>query len=401
MPPQQRRYVLGRVGAFFAPPIAIDPVFDSSVIVIGEFSKASGLGEGARIMYQSLVKHHISVHYIDVDPYVFSLERFGKAYQVLSAHPHATLIVHFNSPQMAFVLLNLPVRLLKYRKIIGYWAWELLVLPKTWKIGFQFVHEIWVPSSFVARAIQPWVTKYHKPLKVVPHPLNDQPSSPYAGMNRETLGLPTDRLIVLTSFNLSSSFSRKNPLGAIRAFRKACKDIPNHKICLVLKMTYTENHHEDLERIRQAVQDMPNVFIFTDLLTDAENRALIACSDIILSLHRSEGFGLFPAEAMQAGKAVIATDWSATSEFINQSCGIPIDYSLISVSDTRMVYEIKNAYWADPDCDMAARAINLLFYNENYRNMLGNAARKNIRHYCNSKILLKALSGDEAVQAYA
>ena len=30
----------------------------------------------------------------------------------------------------------------------------------------------------------------------------------------------------------------------------------------------------------------------------ADNHALTACADIVLSLHRSEGFGLVPAEGM-------------------------------------------------------------------------------------------------------
>ncbi len=37
---------------------------------------------------------------------------------------------------------------------------------------------------------------------------------------------------------------------------------------------------------------------------------LMALSDIVISTHRSEGFGLICAEAMRLGKPVIATGWS-------------------------------------------------------------------------------------------
>ena len=57
-----------------------------------------------------------------------------------------------------------------------------------------------------------------------------------------------------------------------------------------------------------------NVRLHTRDLSRADSHALIACADIVLSLHRSEGFGLVPAEAMLLGKPVVATDWSATAE---------------------------------------------------------------------------------------
>ena len=40
-------------------------------------------------------------------------------------------------------------------------------------------------------------------------------------LSRVDFGLPDAAVIVLTSFNLASSFERKNPLGAVAAFRAA------------------------------------------------------------------------------------------------------------------------------------------------------------------------------------
>lgn len=390
-PPQQRRYFLSHVGAFFAPSIALNPSADNSVIIIGEFSKPSGLGEGARIMIQALIKNKIPVYQLDIDLYSYSLLKYREAYKILSAHPHATLILHINAPQIPFVLLNLPRSLLKNRKIIGYWAWELLILPKEWKIGFQFVHEIWVPSLFVAHAIKPWANKYNKPVKIIPHPIAEQSDSLSIPISREKLGLPSNLFIVLTSFNLASSFARKNPIGAIQAFKNACQTIPQGKICLVLKMTHIEHYQNDFKQIIQAVDNDPTILIYTKHLNREENKALTFHADIILSLHRSEGFGLVPAEAMLQGKPVIATNWSATTEFLDKSCGMPIDYSLIPANDPRMVYQIKNAYWADPNYNIAAKAINTLFYNENYRMTLGHLAQKKIKKYSNAMSLLNNL----------
>lgn len=386
------------MGGILAPSITTKPVFDQTVIIIGEFSKASGLGEGARIMYHALKKHNVSVQQIDIDPYFFSYTRYQEAYRILSAHPHATLIFHINAPQLPFAYLNLPRFLLKNRRIIGYWAWELEILPKEWEIGFKLVHEIWVPSHFVAKAVRPWADQYQKKVVVMPHPIAENFITIPSNLTREYFGIPKESLIVLTSFNLSSSFARKNPIAAIRAFKKACETIAHDQICLVLKVTYIEHYQQDLKKIVEVIDGQKNIILYTRLLTSEENKALIFHSDIVMSLHRSEGFGLIPAEGMQYGKAVISTNWSATNEYIDKSCGIPVDYQLIPVNDSRKVYELPYALWADADENNAASKISELFNNKNYRNNLGIVAKNKIEKLFNSKLLRERLFNNHLVK---
>lgn len=390
LPPTARRYGLARLGAYLAPSITPFPPIDSTVIIGGEVKRASGLGEGARVMHQALEKHHVASYLLDISPYSFSMARYKKSVQLLSKHLHAPLILHINSPQIPYALLSLPRKYIKNRKIIGYWAWELEVLPRDWIVGFQFVHEIWVPSQFVAKAMEKWAKQFNKIIRVVPHPIADRNTYPIENISRQALGLPENKIIILVSFNLSSSFARKNPMGAILAFLKACEHVKN--IVLVLKITYAECYHDDMAKIMNIIQDHDNIMVNTNLLSAVENQALFQYSDIILSLHRSEGFGLVPAEAMLCGKAVISTNWSATKEYIDESCGVPVDYKLIPVQDTRSVYQISNAYWAEPDCGMAAQAIQKLASDPYYRFELGNVACKRANEQFNSQSLIKGLS---------
>ncbi|CAI3941188.1 Glycosyltransferase involved in cell wall bisynthesis (RfaB) (PDB:2IV7) [Commensalibacter communis] len=394
-PPSSRRYFLARLGAYLAPSITIDPPTDSTVIIGGEVSRASGLGEGARVMHQALQKNNIPVQLLDIVPYSFSWDRYKKATHLLSQYIHAPLILHINSPQLPFALLALPRKLVKNRKIIGYWAWELEILPKDWMVGFQFVHEIWVPSEFVANAIKKWATQYNKIVRVIPHPIADRVAYPVQHISRESLGLPKDKIIVLVSFSLSSSFARKNPLGAILAFLKANKH--DRGVCLVLKISYTEYYRVDMDKIMNIIQGHDAIIVINNILSSAENQALLHHADIILSLHRSEGFGLVPAEAMLCGKPVISTNWSATSEFIDETCGVSVSYQLIPVKDPRAVYEFSNTYWADPDCDIAAQAINKLASDPDYRFALGSAACKRAYKQFGSQSLIKGLSANGVV----
>ncbi|CAI3922924.1 glycosyltransferase family 4 protein [Commensalibacter papalotli (ex Botero et al. 2024)] len=394
-PPSSRRYGLARFGGCIAPSITPSPPVDSAVIIGGEVTRASGLGEGARVMHQALKKHHIDAHLLDVSPYSFSMARYKKSAQLLSKYLHAPLILHINSPQIPYALLSLPRKYIKNRKIIGYWAWELEVLPKDWIVGFQFVHEIWVPSKFVAKSMEKWAKQFNKIIRVVPHPIADRITYPVENISRQALGLPENKIIILVSFNLSSSFARKNPIGAISAFLKVYEHVKN--IALVLKITYAEYYHDDMAKIMNMIQDRDNIVVIKHVLSAVENQALFKYSDIILSLHRSEGFGLVPAEAMLCGKAVISTNWSATEEFIDESCGVPVDYRLIPVQDSRSVYQFSNAYWAEPDCGIAAQAIQNLVLNPHYRFELGKVACKRAKEQFNSQSLIKGLSAIGAV----
>ena len=55
------------------------------------------------------------------------------------------------------------------------------------------------------------------------------------------------------------------------------------------------------------------------------------CCDCFLSLHRSEGFGRGPAEAMFFGKPVIATGWSGNMDYMAPGTAFPVRYRLLPV----------------------------------------------------------------------
>lgn len=97
---------------------------------------------------------------------------------------------------------------------------------------------------------------------------------------------------------------------------------------------------------------------------------------MLLSLHRSEGFGLVPAEAMLLGVPVMATDWSATAEFIDATSGIPVPYRLVPARDPRGVFEAPGAHWAEADTGYAAERLCDLQENPDHRRALAEAGRK-------------------------
>ena len=110
---------------------------------------------------------------------------------------------------------------------------------------------------------------------------------------------------------------------------------------------------EHFAAFRDEIGDDPEIFLIDQTLSRAETLGLIAASDAVLSLHRSEGLGLLIAEAMILGKPVIASDYSATREFVTHETGLPVGYQLVPVREGEYPFA-KGQVWAAPDVAHAA-----------------------------------------------
>jgi glycosyltransferase involved in cell wall biosynthesis len=112
-------------------------------------------------------------------------------------------------------------------------------------------------------------------------------------------------------------------------------------------------------------------------LSRSDLYALEAACDCFVSLHRSEGFGLAVAECMYLGKPVIATDWSATAEYLNTENGCPVRAKLVTLERSHGPYS-KGQIWADPDVAHAAEWMQRLYHDRTLAARLGAAARETV-----------------------
>ncbi len=357
IPLRLRRGLFERVVVFFAPrPDRYPPPSPGGVVVVGEFQNANGVGRGARLMSEVLRGKGIPVWEIDASALVPGGKNRGLGCFSCPEvpPPGVPMIFHINPPVLPWVMSRLPPDLTKGRRIIGYWVWDLPIIPSIWRLSFRFIHEVWTPSNFSAEAIR---KEFQGPLRVVPHPLGALPPIS-APRRRADFGLPEDRFIVLASFSLASSYVRKNPEAAIAAFRAAFGD--KQDCLLLLKVSHHTQFPSDFEILKSRVQGFQNIVLETRILSRADTDALTEMCDVFLSLHRSEGFGLIPAEALLLGTPVVSTDWSATSEFVTPETGFPIPYSLVPAIDPRGVYQLPGAHWAEADTAAAAKALRFL-----------------------------------------
>lgn len=192
---------------------------------------------------------------------------------------------------------------------------------------------------------------------------------------------PTD-FVVFFNFDLASSCIRKNPDGVIRAFAQAFKDDPS--AYLLFKVQGSRTYPEKLKHLREMAENLgvgDRFIVETAYLPQVELYGLTMASDVYISLHRGEGFGLGIAEAMMLGKAVLVTDYSAPTEFCNQSNAILVPYRLVPPPAEMIdhAYYVDVCEWAEPDLDFAAKALRELRNNSGLRVSLGRQAQASIR----------------------
>ena len=111
-------------------------------------------------------------------------------------------------------------------------------------------------------------------------------------------------------------------------------------------------------------------------------KSLRSSIDIVLSPHRSEGFGLVLAEAMRAGKPVIATGWSGNLDFMDHKSAALIDAKEVPASDRNNMYN--TGVWAQPDLDHAASLIFRLANDRVERERLGLAGQRKIEEFADA-----------------
>jgi len=259
------------------------------------------------------------------------------------------------------------------RRTIGVWMWELERLPSYWRHAFGFYDELWAATEFVRATL---AAEELRPVRSVPLGVSLPKVEP---RGRLELGLPLDATVFLFVFDFQSYASRKNPEAVVSAFLRAFPE-GTEKVHLLLKTHAAASAPEAWARLHEMCTDRRIQFRDSVVPRD-ELLSLIANADAFVSLHRSEGFGRGPAEAMLLGKPVIVTGYSGTTDFATPDCAYVVGYTLKPVGADEYA-GIDDAgppvSWADPDIDEAARHMRRVHEEPAEARILGERGRARI-----------------------
>ncbi|HVR37929.1 MAG TPA: glycosyltransferase family 4 protein [Thermoanaerobaculia bacterium] len=324
--------------------------------VVGYTTRATGVGESARLCQKSCEAVALPSDLIDVD-----------ATDPLAQEAiHRASVYHVNADMTLHVHHQLPHLFSASAYNIGVWHWELPELPDEWIASAGPLNEIWAPSAFIQSAVSKKVTI---PVLHMPHGIEVKDIE---SCTPEELGVPAGRFTFLSMFDLTSK-TRKNPLGAVVAFRRI-----NTPASLLIKTSHAKEFPDRYAALEEQLRGIPNVYVTKRMLSRAQTNGLIAACDAFVSLHHAEGFGLIPAEAMYFGKPVVATGWSGNMDFMDATNSCPIAYELVTLEQTHGPYRA-GEQWADPDLDHAAQQMRRLVDDAAFRAQISERAKATMR----------------------
>lgn len=342
-----------------------------------------GVGEGLRAEARSFEAGEVPFVLNEVRDEHHSANVDTTYTELSETNPFAVNVLHVNADQVAVFAQQRGGSWFRGRYNVGYWAWELPEFPSAWWGSFRYFDEIWVPSRFVQDAV---ASVSPIPVVRVPHCLPARLER--ADVGRAHFGLPEDHFVFLFAFDACSFLERKNPLGLVRAFRRAFS--PDEPVTLVLKCAHPEAAPEEVRALRREAGSA-GVRLLEDVLPRPEMNALLASADCYVSLHRSEGFGLTLAEAMCLGLPVIATGWSGNTDFMDGANSMLVRHRLVELERDCGPYRAGSS-WAEPDLDHAAELLRRVRREPVLAAQLGRRAREDFERQLAPTVVGRAVA---------
>lgn len=357
-----------------APKQFVPDKFPYGINLFGLFKAEIGLAQGAKLYAQALEVCSIPHTLINLNFMNKEIPQLDSTFdaKLTSIPEYAVNVIHINGNNIEHVFSEFPSKVFDHHYNIGVWLWELEKIPDAWIPVLPFFDEIWVPSHFIAHAIQKSTEKH---VTVIPYGI----SVPYdPSLERKNFELPDDKFLILTMYDSNSYASRKNPAGAISAFTRAFSQ-DDEKVHLVIKINNPTN--DDLAFIRKSLGDDSRYTLISERMNKDRLNSLIRLCDVFISLHRSEGFGLVMAEAMALGTPAVATNWSANAEFMPEDSACMVGYTMIPVKDHYVYKSDDSLMWADPDIEQAAVYLKRLYNDKDYYQKIAENGRQHIERY--------------------
>lgn len=240
----------------------------------------------------------------------------------------------------------------RYR--IGYTMLEVDGFPPEWVRQANAMDEVWTPSTFNRDGLV--ASGVTRPVHVVPlgvdldhfHPgIRSRPS-------------PHGDFVFLTNFEWGE---RKAPEILLPVFNRTFRR--RERVLLVCKVI-NRDPRVDVRREIASFNLSPEggriALLYNREYDYDQLGVLYRSADCYVSAGRGEGWDMTAMEAMACGLPVIATDWSAHTDFVRPDYAYPLPISRTVPAVARCPY-YDGFRWADPDPDALATLLRRVFEN--------------------------------------
>lgn len=382
------------------------------VNVVGLISGHHGLGVAARGMIAALLARGFDVATFDLDD-GRGRKGFSEDFAALAVRrprelPHAiTLFILPPATIASDIVCSSEFAALLSRDnttnaVLTFW--ELLQMPASWARALEAFDAVVAPSPFVEGLLESCLSGTQVIRGMLPVDIPDD-----IAPDRARFGIPEQDFVVVSSFDPLSDPERKNPFGAVEAFKRAFHN--RRDVHLVFKINLPRRYFENPALHASVVQPLvarlatdDRITLVTETLAYRDVLSLYASADAFISLHRAEGLGLGLLESMALAKPAVATAWSGNKAFMTPSCSCLVTHRFVPVQATLPAYTSRmrglSPVWADPDLDDAASWLRQLADDISLRHSLGAKAQAAFRRYRDAAARLEFMDDVLAIRLH-
>ena len=244
---------------------------------------------------------------------------------------------------------------------IGFTMLEVDGLPASWVQSANMMDEVWTPSTFNRETFKR--SGVTKPIHVIPLGVNPAYFNP--GIKGYRIDGP---FTFLTMFEWGE---RKAPEILLKAFNDEFGS--SEDVVLICK-AYNQDPavHIPAQVRNYYLKDSGGriVFSINEVVPSYQLGSIYRSVDCFVLASRGEGWGLPILEAMACGLPVIATNWSAQSDFISNDTAYLLDVERLRPAEAKCPY-YEGFNWAEPSYEHLRSLMRHVFENRDDAKTLG------------------------------
>lgn len=244
---------------------------------------------------------------------------------------------------------------------IGYTMLEVDGLPSEWVRQANKMNEIWVPSSFNKQIFTESGVKV--PIHVVP-----------LGIDSAYFSTSIRSKKVDDCFTFLSVFEwgeRKAPDILLRAFSDEFNSSePVTLVCKVNNFDASVNVKEQIAKLNLRKQGGRIIIAENQIMQHYEIGVLYRSADCFVLPTRGEGWGMPILEAMACGLPVIATNWSAQTDFMTKENSFPLAVEALIPAVAKCPY-YHGFRWAEPSYEHLRYLMRWVFEHQDEAKLVG------------------------------
>ncbi len=254
----------------------------------------------------------------------------------------------------------------KYR--IGYTMLEVDGIPEDWIRQANALDEVWVPSTFNRQTFLD--SGLQAPVYVMPLGVNPDFYNPNIRPYR-----PSQRYTFLSVFEWGE---RKAPETLLRAYHQAFSR--QDEVLLLLKIINTDpgvNVQQAINALGLPADGPPVAILYNQELPTHQMGSLYRSADCFVTATRGEGWGMPIIEAMACGLPVIATNWSAHTDFMTEDVAYPLELQKMIPAVAKCPY-YDGFRWPEPDEAHLVHLLRHVYENRDEAAAKGNLASQKV-----------------------